>query len=300
MAITGVNTYQDFEYTGGVQSFTAPISGTYLLFVWGAQGGMADAAPWDTSSQWKRDGGWGGYATGYVKLTKGTTVYIVVGESPTTRIGGYNGGGNGGGGDSGGGGGATHIAINKNRTVLSNYSIARSEVLIVAGGGGGGGIKYGGIGGKGGSGGGIKGEKGTTTDEFHFPGGLGGTQTEGGKNGFIPNYEFIGSDFGRGTSIIDTDYHGSAWTSHSGGGGGGYYGGGGGCYYSGGGGGSGYIGGVTGGSMGNSVRLGHGRARITLSKIASQLYYNGILVEKLNYNNQNVEKVIYNGITVMG
>ena len=29
----------DFDYTGDEQTFTAPISGTYKLEIWGAQGG---------------------------------------------------------------------------------------------------------------------------------------------------------------------------------------------------------------------------------------------------------------------
>ena len=52
----------------------------------------------------------------------------------------------------------------------------------------------------------------------------------------------------------------SSWAT---GGGGGYYGGGTG-EYAGGGGGSGYIGGVTDGTMQNGVQTGHGKAQITL------------------------------------
>ena len=30
---------KNFDYTGGIQTFTAPDTGTYKLEVWGAQGG---------------------------------------------------------------------------------------------------------------------------------------------------------------------------------------------------------------------------------------------------------------------
>lgn len=47
-------------------TFTAPISGTYKLEVWGAQGADSSNAT----------GGYGGYSYGNMQLTKGTTLYI--------------------------------------------------------------------------------------------------------------------------------------------------------------------------------------------------------------------------------
>ena len=46
----------NFDYTGGEQTFTAPVSGTYKLETWGAQGGSANETYY---------GGYGGYCTNY-------------------------------------------------------------------------------------------------------------------------------------------------------------------------------------------------------------------------------------------
>lgn len=133
-----------FNYTGNVQSWTCPVTGTYKLEVWGAQAGY-NYYKWGHRSA---NGAQGGYVSGVMSITKGTTLYICVGGrggSTSTRVsgaGGYNGGSAGGRGiDSSatggsGGGGATHIATT-NRGVLSNYASNQNEVLIVAGGGGG-------------------------------------------------------------------------------------------------------------------------------------------------------------------
>ena len=82
----------NFSYNGGIQKFTAPKTGTYLLEVWGAQGGNFGNA----------SGGKGGYSKGNIPLSKGDIVYIVCGgqgssgsTSGGTANGGYNGGGNG-------------------------------------------------------------------------------------------------------------------------------------------------------------------------------------------------------------
>ena len=243
-----------YDYTGGIQSFTAPVSGTYKLEVWGAQGGY--------------NGGYGGYSSGTKSLSKTNIVYIVVGGqgntisySSTPSYGGYNGGGNGGDTQgtrhNGGGGGATHMSTT-NRGILSNYNSYRGEVLLVAGGGGGSGgwepnsytIRRGGTGG-GSSGGNGEANLGTSSaygrGASQSSSGVGGTFGTGGS---YPNYSVKSSS---GVVLI----------YGIGGGGGGWYGGGI-DDSSGGGGGSGYIGGVTDGSMKNGVRSGSGYARITL------------------------------------
>jgi S-ribosylhomocysteine lyase LuxS involved in autoinducer biosynthesis len=146
----------------------------------------------------------------------------------------------------------------------------KNDDIIVAGGGGGGGyystIGYSGIdsisiwpGGTGGGTTGGNGEKG-----YSYTGGYGGTQTTGGSvnNSTYIDYVSVGT-FGQG------GYNQSCTSSP--GGGGGRYGGGAGYVYSSstelasasGGGGSGYIGGVTGGSMSNGARSGNGYALIT-------------------------------------
>ena len=232
---------QDFSYTGDVQSYTVPFTGTYKIECWGAQGG-------DDGSR----GGYGGYSFGTVKLLQNNILYITIGGKGSTGTGsggGYNGGGNAGGiGTSGGGGGATCVTSN-NRGILSAFNSFKSEVFIVAGGAGGAGC---GDNGEysptiGGSGGGMAGGSGYNCS--------GGTQT-------------TGYAFGQGQNC-DVNVDG-------GGGGGGWYGGYSATADGAGAGGSGYIGGVTNGQTisGDSSmpapsggtetgHFGNGYARIT-------------------------------------
>ena len=248
----------NYNYTGGIQSFSTPCNGTYKLEVWGAQGSV--------SAQNRSQGGYGGYSFGNKNLSKNATLYIVVGGRSGSTSGGYNGGGSGqylAGGISnsgGGGGGATHIATT-NRGVLSNYNSYRGEVLIVAGGGGGAGEQYGR---SGGTGGGSSGGNGT--GGCYVP--TGGSQSSAGARG---DSDASNAGFGYGGNC---PYGiGEGGTYGAGGGGGGWYGGGAGSYARGsdcgasGAGGSGYIGGVTGGSTSNGQRSGNGYARITLISI---------------------------------
>ena len=193
----------NFDYTGNVQYYTVPLTGTYKLDVWGAQGGP--------NPNISSIGGKGGFAQGYIQLIKNYVLYIFVGGQGYWALGtggggGYNGGGNAGiQGGSGGGGGATHIAI-ANMGELKNYALNQNEILIVAGGGGGGDGNILG----GGYGGGISGG--------NVTGGDGGTQSSGYA-------------FGLGQSMGSSDGSG---------GGGGWYGGYG-TTFDGAGGGSGYI-----------------------------------------------------------
>ncbi|GKX28642.1 hypothetical protein SH1V18_11220 [Vallitalea longa] len=222
-----------FNYTGRYKTYTAPVTGTYTLEVWGAQGSNGS-------------GGLGGYATGKVDLTKGERLYIYTGGSN-----GFNGGGSGHGRSSQCGGGGTDIRRKGNS--LTNR-------IIVAGGGGGRGDRGSGSSGRGGSGGGTTG--GTGGDRYGSPG-QGGSQSYGGSGGDE------GGSSGR-LGIGGSNYTGD--NSGGGGGGGGYYGGGAGgndqpgCDDnddSGGGGGSGYVGGVSNGTMKTGVREGDGVVKIT-------------------------------------
>lgn len=152
-AVTSVGDKWQYEYTGGVQTFIVPETGTYKIEAWGAQGG---------DGKWHDEGGSigkgfkGSYQAGEIKLQKGTVLNIYCGGKgngfeSSTGAGGWNGGGNGGGevenayepfiydhkeehpksrGFSAGGGGASDIRING--TALTNR-------ILVAGGGGGGG-----------------------------------------------------------------------------------------------------------------------------------------------------------------
>lgn len=65
-----------FSYTGGIQSFTAPETGTYTIDAYGASGGGCS----DKGGYWiGTKGGYGGHAAGSVTLVKGQTIYIAVG-----------------------------------------------------------------------------------------------------------------------------------------------------------------------------------------------------------------------------
>ena len=123
----------NFEYTGKVQIWEVPVTGTYKLEVWGAEGGTG---MWGTS---KLIGGLGGYSFGKITLNKGTKVYVYVGgegesakDLVTPTKGGFNGGGTSGAyvNDNGGaGGGATDIRL--------VYDSLYSRVIVAGGGGGG-------------------------------------------------------------------------------------------------------------------------------------------------------------------
>lgn len=242
----------NFTYTGAMQRFTAPVTGTYELEVWGAEGG----------SYLDGIGGKGGYSRGKVKLNKGETIYVYVGGSG--QSGGWNGGSSGG---SVKGGGATDIRRVGTVDPLSLSSL--NSRIIVAGGGGGAERTQGGYGG------GNEGGSGSSYGGVTIP--TGGTQSAGGKAGSHTNFGTGGAgSFGVGGDGLAKPKQGySADSGPSGGGG--WYGGGGVTYAGGAGGGSGYIGGVTDGETiaGNKTmpnpnggtmvgKSGHGYARITL------------------------------------
>ena len=243
------------NYTGRVESFTAPVSGQYKMECWGAQGGYGH-------DKLTGHGGKGGYVVGIIEISKGEYLYTAVGGKgddmdsyQQLAKGGFNGGGKAMGNINtawGGGGGATSIATSPGTVAfLANN---KKQILIVAGGGGGGGHCY--AEGSnyysphaGGNGGGLTGGNGATDDS---DGGAGATQTTG--------YSFGKGQDGKRTQGESTSYYGS-------GGGGGYYGG-----YSGythgsaAGGGSGYLSSsiISGtGSMTNGVREGNGEAVLT-------------------------------------
>ncbi|MBR3762635.1 MAG: InlB B-repeat-containing protein [Lachnospiraceae bacterium] len=250
-----VQSVSNFGYTGGVQSFTAPVTGTYQLEVWGAQGGNAGFYEY-------ANGGLGGYSKGNVSLSAGQTIYVVVGgqgglaqmdtsigNEYHTVFGGYNGGATGVNSWQGqatwsigaGGGGATHIGTFNN--TLSGHG-STSGLYIVAGGGGGASLRYGWE------------DDGTGVEEFHAGG------TGGGTNGGVNSDNHIG---GTQSSAAEGGGFGYGGKTGASGGGGGLYGGGGtswaGCSGSGG---SGYIGGVSSGYTTNGQRSGNGYATITL------------------------------------
>lgn len=243
--------YLEFSYTGGIQTWTVPYTGTYKLEAWGAQGGSSSMAA----------GGYGGYAAGNVQLAAGTVVYICVGGTTAGNAGGYNGGGNARNSDNDrGGGGATHMGTRNG--ILAQYG-STAGLYLAAGGGGGSAYRYYTVY-NGGTGGGTNGGAATSSGgdaPWPAPATQGGSQTAGGQPfaSNIGSVEGVAGSFGQGGSS----------TSHTAGGGGGLYGGATGLAYScGGGGGSGYTGGVAGGSMQNGVNAGNGRAAVTLVAIS--------------------------------
>ena len=155
-----------YNYTGDVQTFTAPADGVYTLEAWGASGGDGydDSVDRETTSS---VAGNGGYSKGNISLKKGQKIYVFVGGAGkygagTNRFGGpaggYNGGGDGGVADSGSGGGMSHISTTNNPATTSWNP---DGTLLAAGGGGGADNPGGGRGsddGRGGNGGGKNGE----------------------------------------------------------------------------------------------------------------------------------------------
>ena len=219
-----------FDYTGGEQTFTAPVNGTYKLEVWGAQGGG------DTSYT----GGYGGYSIGHVSLTNGKILYLNVAEKGKYCTGNeciadntYNGGGYcqsldnqraGAISSCGSGGGATHIATNSG--LLYTLKENKNSLVIVAGGGGGAnycnGLNYA----NGGHGGGYIGTSAIDIGarDFSVNGGLeatGGTQTSGYAFGQGSKYgNSSNTNVGGGSGL----YGGKSSTINGAGGGSGYIG----------------------------------------------------------------------------
>ena len=238
----------DFDYTGGEKEFIAPYDGYYKLETWGAQGG--DATSYNGAEVLL--GGYGGYSTAEIYLSKDDKLYVNVGGTGVDNYvsngtsllvsGGYNGGGTAIGFSqasevnnviSGSGGGATHIAFKPG--VLSSLADSLDSIIIVAGGGGGATSHRYNDGtnvwrGTGGAGGGFQSVVGKEFGRNNT--GTPATQTTGGC-GYDGTRTYKCGSFGKGADA-DT---GSA----SGGGGGGLYGGGI-AIHGGSSGGSGYIG----------------------------------------------------------
>ena len=213
----------DFDYTGSEQTFIAPVSGTYKIETWGAQG-----------DGWNHDaitGGLGGYSNGLLNLKKSEKIYVSVGQGARENDGFPL------------GGDATYILQKSGN--LSKFKNSLSDIIIVSGGGGG--SEW--VKGQGGSGGGFKGNpgaqgflnNGVVNWESVTPTSTGGSQISGGisttfdsKSGTTSIYD--------GTFGIGGYTEGGPVGAGGGQGGQGYYGGGASDLAGGGGGGSGYIG----------------------------------------------------------
>ncbi|MCB9232137.1 MAG: HYR domain-containing protein [Bacteroidia bacterium] len=266
----GTNTVT-FNYTGAVQTWTVPAGVTSInIKCYGGQG---------RANQANILGGKGGYATGNRTVTPLSTVYVYVGGGGgISTTGGFNGGGNAGTSPctqalAGGGGGGSDVRIGG--TALGNRVIvagggggAGGQRLINCGrgtGGGGGGGYYGGGGGAGWPG--VPPGGAVPTGGSQSSGGSGGVTTwtaggptngaagglgVGGKGGNEESSAQFGSataqpgGYGGGTTGQNGLYNSANdWTGQSGAGG------------------SGYIGGVTSGSMLNNQQSGNGLVTIT-------------------------------------
>jgi len=155
-----------FNFTGGSQRFDVPTQVDYLIVtLLGAGGGSHAGGSY-------LNGGAGGYVSGYLGVTPGETLDIVVGGGGGPGVGGGYGGG-GTGWDTktsntpGGGGGRTAIR-------------RQGADIVTAGGGGGAGRGPSGVNGYGGAGGGPVG---ATAGNGTVSNGRGGTQTAGGAAG---------------------------------------------------------------------------------------------------------------------
>ena len=214
------DTVFNFDYTGAEQTFIAPVSGTYKLETWGAQGGNSIDEGIVFVNKF-----YAGYSSGKILLEKNKKLFISVGgkgENATvgkSSLGGWNGGGNGDWDHSdnescGGGGGATSIqTLLINDGQLKNYENKKSGVLIVSGASAGTGITFR-----------------STYENFKFSNGggfIGGTAGFTGSE--IKTYKHIknanqmfGYKFGQGASADELKVNANQEVP---GGGGGWYGG---------------------------------------------------------------------------
>lgn len=247
------NSYtKDFAYTGDVQTYTIPVTGTYRIELWGASGG-------DIGSY---KGGLGGYTSGYIHLQAGQVLYFYVGgEGSQSAIGGWNGGGDLTSGQEAygaSGGGSTDVRLVSG--AWNNFDSLKSRIMVA---GGGGGANYRNVtsatdlvlygSGDGGAGGCLNGDDSNcvgTSEQYlasagysgwtsHYYG-TGGTQTSGGiRKGFNSSNNLIAQETTGSFGVITSTAH-----TQSSAGGGWYAGGNGG--HGGAGGGSSYISGHNG------------------------------------------------------
>jgi hypothetical protein len=256
-----------FNFTGSMQDWVVPSGvGQVTIDAWGAQG---------NSNAQGVVGGLGGKASGSLAVNPGDTLHIFVGGGGAAgTTGGYNGGGNAGavGAPSafgGGGGGGSDVRVGG--TGFAN------RVIVGGGGGGAAGNRVATLGrGTGGGGGGGYfgggGGAGWPSSSLVVP--IGGTQSAGGAGGTstytsAPNNNGLAGVLGIGGKGGDevTSNQSASQVATTGGTGGGTTGANG--TYAGnfagqsGAGGSGYIGGVTGGTMLSGNRTGAGLVQIT-------------------------------------
>jgi hypothetical protein len=274
-----------YGYTGAPVFVTVPTTGLYDIDAFGAQGG--DDKTGNTSAQ---QGGNGAEAGGYIRLTAGEHLEIVVGglggSGTNTGAGTYE--GPPGQPTAGGGGGGTFLFAN------IGPGGAYVPLLVAGGGGGSGDNQMGGYGTVASSGSG-QGGAGDQRGYGNRTGGGGGAGVNGaGTAGAQASY---GSGGGGGASLsggfaggsggnASNGYFGGAGGFGGGGGGGGFYGGGGGGYS---GGAGGALPGGAGGTSFDSgfaisaqtmtgVQTGNGSITISLAPADAPCYCPGTLI----------------------
>ena len=205
-----------YAYTGHREVFTAPKSGTYLIELWGAQGGAVSNNAYV--------GGKGAYTSGEITLSQGRKLYIYVGENYNNYKNemSFNGGGKGSYSThnefNANGGGATDVRLVDGD--WNDFNSLKSRIMVAAGGGG---SNIWGHGANGGAAGALVGRSGIPSGGGSITPSAGGGQTAGGLgyNGTAGTFQ---GTFGQGGY---SQTYSDAWFYHAGGGGG-YYGGGGG------------------------------------------------------------------------
>lgn len=203
---------QVFTYSGDVQTFTVPPYVSQLFVkLWGAGGGGGAST-----------GGAGAYVSGYLSVTPGQTLQVIVGgggvratQPSLTEAGGF-----GGGGAAGSSGSTFRAGSGGGRSAIQ---VVPGTDVVTAGGGGGAGSYFNNSSPVGGGGGAPNGSNGGISVNANGFAGQGGTLVSGGGGGSN------GTD---GTASGGSQYTGGAGgtgSSYGGGGGGsGYFGGGGG------------------------------------------------------------------------
>ena len=256
----------EYDYTGKYETFTAPYSGLYNVELWGAQGYSVNTTYY---------GGKGAYTKGYLYLDEGESIYIYVGNQPSSGAG-WNGGGAGY--SYYGGGGATDVrtVATSALTIWNERASLNSRIMVAAGGGGASNYDGSGWWAYGAAGGGLEGinsvAAGSGTLSLRVSAATqGGGGTQGGW------YGGASGGFGYGGNGYQN------WTGN--GGGGGWYGGAGGSYVGGyNGGGSSYISGHQG--CGSVDKLGQANGE-TVSW-TGKYFTNTKMIEKIDLKNPRI------------
>ena len=168
---------KDYDYIGTPQEFIVPVTGTYKIELWGAQGSSYDE---------DHQGGKGAYVSGVIELNENDNLYIYVGGHPNDQSeeAGYNGGGVGSHHTQYGyaGGGATDVRLINDDWNSENG--LNSRIMVAAGGGGCGFQPSENHIGVAGAAGGLVGYDGIDKSQYaaHNHHGTGANQVEGGFN----------------------------------------------------------------------------------------------------------------------